>query len=110
MGEKCSDNIEAVFYLNRMIRDSSLPQFILALKCFGREGSVFSCYTIFTFQDSYGRNCPFQSECLLNIYIKVDMSCLHQCWFLKKNFGGKQLTVLSPWLHSVCDVAKAGLL
>ena len=34
----------------------------------------------------------------------------HQCWFLKKIFGGKQLTVLPPWLHPVCDVAKAGLL
>ena len=29
---------------------------------------------------------------------------------LEKIFGGKQSTVLPPWLHPVCDVAKAGLL
>ena len=33
------------------------------------------------------------------------MRWLHQSWFLKKSFRGKQLTVLSPWLHPVCDVA-----
>ena len=38
------------------------------------------------------------------------MRCVHQCWFLKENFGGKQLTVLPPWLLRVCEVAKAGLL
>ena len=53
---------------------------------------------------------PFQNESILNIHIKVYMRCLHQCWFLKKIFGGKQLTVLPPWLHPVCDVAKTGLL
>ena len=35
---------------------------------------------------------------------------LHQCWFLKKIFEGKQTAVLLPWLHPVCDAAKAGLL
>ena len=38
------------------------------------------------------------------------MRCLYQCWFLKRFFGGKQLPVLPPWLHPVCDVAKANLL
>ena len=38
------------------------------------------------------------------------MRCLHQCWFLKKDFyEGKQLIVLPPWLHPVYDVAKASL-
>ena len=105
MGEKCLDNIDAVFDLNRMIRDSSVAQFILAQKPFGRENSVFSCSTVFSFQDSYGRNCSLQNECILNVYIKVYMRCLYQCWFVKKYFGGKQLTILPPWLHPVCDVA-----
>ena len=40
MGEKCLDNIDAVFDHDRMIRDSSLAQFILALKCCGRKGML----------------------------------------------------------------------
>ena len=31
MGEKCPDDIDAVFDLNRLIRDFSLAQFILAI-------------------------------------------------------------------------------
>ena len=69
--------------------------------------------TIFTFQDSYWRNCPFHDQCIINVCIKVYMRCLYQCWFLKKDFlegTGKRLPVLPPWLRSVCDVAKASLL
>ena len=40
MGKKCLDNIDAVVGHDRMIRDSSLAQFILALKCCGREGML----------------------------------------------------------------------
>ena len=50
------DNIDAIFDFNRLIRDSSRAQFLLALKCFCRKGSVFSSSTIFLFPDSYGRN------------------------------------------------------
>ena len=43
------------------------------------------------------------------------MRCLYVLFIsmlvLKKYFfGGKQLSVLPPWLHRVCDVAKASLL
>ena len=38
------------------------------------------------------------------------MRCLYRGWFLEKDLGGKQLTVLSPWLQPVYDVAKPGLL
>ena len=35
--------------------------------------------------------CSFYNECILNVYIKVDMHCLYQYWFLKKDlFEGKQ--------------------
>ena len=78
------DNIDAVFGLNCMVRDSSRAQFISAYKRFGRKGGVFSCSTIITFQDSYGRNCPLHNECILNVDIKVYMHWLYQCWFLKK--------------------------
>ena len=44
----------------------------------------------------------FISRFICVAYIEVD--------FLKQIFGGKQLTVLSSWLHPVYDVAKAGLL
>ena len=30
--------------------------------------------------------CSFHNECILNVYIKVYMRCLYQCWFLKKDF------------------------
>ena len=71
---------------------------------------MFSCFTIFTFQNR--GNCPCHNESImLNVYIKVYMRCLYQCWFLKIYFsGGKQLPVLLSWLHPVCDVAKASLL
>ena len=69
---------------------------------------MFSCFTVFTFQDR--GNCPVHNECMFNVYIKVHMRCLYQCWFLKKYFsGGKQLPVTPSWLHLVCDVAKACL-
>ena len=38
---ECLDNIDDVFDLNRMIRDSSLAQFILALKHFAGEGNLY---------------------------------------------------------------------
>ena len=44
----------------------------------------------------------FTSRFIYVVYINVGSE--------KNFFGGKQLTVLPPWLHSVCDVAKAGLL
>ena len=34
------------------------------------------------------------------------MRYLHQCWFLKKIFGGKQLTVLPPLLHLFVTLRK----
>ena len=57
-------------------------------------------------------NRPFHNECILNVFIKVYVRCLHQCWLLKRFFGGKQLglPVLPPWLHPVGDIAKATLL
>ena len=44
MGKKCLDNIDAVFDRDRMIRDSSLAQFIFGLKCCGREGMLHYLY------------------------------------------------------------------
>ena len=85
MGEKCLDNID-VFDLNRIIRNSSLAQFILAQKCCGREGSVFSYSIIFTFHNSYGKNCPLQNECILHIYIKVYMRCFISVLVLETKF------------------------
>ena len=51
------------------------------------------------------------NERIINVYINVYVRCLHASMLVfEKNFGRKQLTVLYPWLHPVCDVAKAGLL
>ena len=38
MGKKCLDNIDTVFDHDRIIRDSSLAQFILALKMLRQRG------------------------------------------------------------------------
>ena len=62
------------------------------------------------FQTAMEETSPFYNEHMLNVYIKAYMRCLYRGWFLKQIFGGKQLTVLSPWLQPVYDVAKAGLL
>ena len=47
---KVSDDINAVFDLNRMIRDFSCAQFMLFQKCFVRQGNFFSCYLHFSRQ------------------------------------------------------------
>ena len=57
-----------------MMRDSSRALFIVIEKCFGREGSLFSCFTVLSFQDR--GNCPFYNECILNVYIKVYKICV----------------------------------
>ena len=116
---KVCDDINAVIWVKNANTISTLFLTIIAWSGILLSRNSFllknvsvgrACFTIFTFHDSYGRNCPLQNECILNIYIKVYMRCLHQCWFLKKYFEEKQLTVLPPWLHPVCDVAKASLL
>ena len=44
----------------------------------------------------------FLSRFICVVYINVGSG--------KDFFAGKQLPVLPPWLHPVCDVAKASLL
>ena len=80
---RVSDDIDAVFYLNRMIRDS-LARNLSQFKHVSVGRAVFS-HAIFTFQNSYGRNCPLHNDFILNVCIKVYIRSLYQCWFLKKD-------------------------
>ena len=56
-----------------------------------------------------GKTAPFIMRSILNVFIKVYMLFISML-VLEKIFGGKQLPVSPPWLHPVCDVAKASLL